>query len=114
MRIGKLLYKGAHQAPLSMEFSRQEYWSELPFPSPGDLTNPGIKPRPPVLQVILYHLSHQGSFYKGADRIYVNPVGYRSLSQLSISVHVVPKQLQTIRKQMGVAEYYINFISHHE
>ena len=51
MRIGKLLYKGAHQAPLSMEFSRQEYWSELPFPSPGDLTNPGIKPKSPALQV---------------------------------------------------------------
>ena len=35
----------AHQAPLSMEFSRQEYWSELPFPSPGDLPDPGIEPR---------------------------------------------------------------------
>ena len=34
----------AHQAPLSMGFSRQEYWSVLPFPSPGDLTDPGIKP----------------------------------------------------------------------
>ena len=33
----------AHQAPLSMEFSRQEYWSGLPFPTPGDLPNPGIK-----------------------------------------------------------------------
>ena len=33
-----------HQAPLSMGFSRQEYWSELPFPSPGDLSDPGIKP----------------------------------------------------------------------
>ena len=32
------------QAPLSMEFSRQEYWSELPCPSPGDLPNPGIEP----------------------------------------------------------------------
>ena len=32
------------QAPLSMEFSMREYWSRLPFPSPGDLTNPGIKP----------------------------------------------------------------------
>ena len=40
----------AHQAPLSMGFSRQEYWSGLPFPSPGDLPNPGIKPRSPVLQ----------------------------------------------------------------
>ena len=35
----------AHQAPLSMEFSRQVYWSGLPFPSPGDLPNPGIEPR---------------------------------------------------------------------
>ena len=35
-------------APLSMEFSRQEYWSGLPFPSPGDLPDPGIKPRSPT------------------------------------------------------------------
>ena len=34
----------AHQAPLSMGFPRQEYWSGLPFPSPGDLLNPGIEP----------------------------------------------------------------------
>ena len=34
----------AHQAPLSMGFSRQEYWSGLQFPTPGDLPNPGIKP----------------------------------------------------------------------
>ena len=40
----------AHQASLSMEFSRQEYWSGKPFPSPGDLPDPGIEPRSPVLQ----------------------------------------------------------------
>ena len=40
----------AHQAPLLMEFSRQEYWSGLPFPSPGDLPDPGIEPRSPALQ----------------------------------------------------------------
>ena len=40
----------AHQAPPSMGFSRKEYWSGLPFPSPGDLSNPGIKPRSPALQ----------------------------------------------------------------
>ena len=34
----------ARQAPLSMEFSRQEYWSGLPFPSPGDLLHPGTEP----------------------------------------------------------------------
>ena len=39
----------ACQAPLSMGFSRQEYWSGLPFPSPRDLPNPGIKPRSPAL-----------------------------------------------------------------
>ena len=38
----------AHQAPLSMGFSRQEYWSGLPFPSPGDLPEPGTKPVCPV------------------------------------------------------------------
>ena len=41
----------AHQAPPSMEFSRQEYWSGLPFPSPGDLPDPGIEPGSPALQV---------------------------------------------------------------
>ena len=38
------------QAPLSLGFSRQEYWSGLPFPSPGDLLNPGIELRSPALQ----------------------------------------------------------------
>ena len=38
------------QAPLSKGFSRQEYWSGLPFPPPGDLPNPGIEPRSPALQ----------------------------------------------------------------
>ena len=39
----------AHQAPLSMGFSRQEYWNGLPFPSPGDLPDPGIKSGSPAL-----------------------------------------------------------------
>ena len=49
----------AHQAPLSMGFSRKEYWSELPFPSPGDLPEPGIEARSPSSSCfgrwILYH-----------------------------------------------------------
>ena len=40
----------AHQAPPSMEFSRQEYWSGVPFPSPGDLPDPGIKSGSPAFQ----------------------------------------------------------------
>ena len=41
----------AHRAPLSMEFSRQEYWNGLPFPTPGDLPDPEIEPGSPALQV---------------------------------------------------------------
>ena len=49
----------APQAPLSVGFSRQEYWSELPFPQPGDLPNPGIKPGSPALQADSFRLSLQ-------------------------------------------------------
>ena len=48
-----LLYRSS-QAFLSMEFSRQEYWSGLPFPSPGDLPDSGIELRSPTLQADLY------------------------------------------------------------
>ena len=51
----------AHQPPLSMRFSRQEYWSGLPFPSPGDLPDPAIEPGSPDCGQMLYRLSHQGS-----------------------------------------------------
>ena len=44
VRLCATLWTVAHQASLSMGFSRQEYWSGLPFPSPGDLPNPGVKP----------------------------------------------------------------------
>ena len=49
------------QAPLSMGFFRQEYWSGLPFPFPGDPPDSGIEPGSPVLQVNSLPLSHQGS-----------------------------------------------------
>ena len=50
----------AHQAPPSTGFSRKEYLSGWPFPSPGDLPDPGIEPGSPALQQTLYPLSHQG------------------------------------------------------
>ena len=50
VRLFVTVWTVAHQAPQSMGFSRQGYWSGLPFPSPGDLPDPGIKPRPPSLQ----------------------------------------------------------------
>ena len=67
-----------HQAPLSMEFSRQKYWSGLPFPSPGDLPDPGIEPasfslagrflptEPPCVYVCVYIYSFSG-FPDGAS-----------------------------------------------
>ena len=55
------LWTVAHQAPLSMGFSRQDYSSGLPCPPPGDLPNPGIKPTSPALQVDSLPPSHQRS-----------------------------------------------------
>ena len=45
LRLFVTLWTAAHQAPLSMGFSREEYWSGLPFPPPGDLPDPGREPR---------------------------------------------------------------------
>ena len=53
-----------HQAPLSRGFPRQEYWSGLTFPSPGDLPDPGIEPVSPALQVISLLQSHWGAVSK--------------------------------------------------
>ena len=50
VRLFATLWTVALQAPPSMGFSRQEYWSGLPFPSPGDLPDPGVEPRSPALQ----------------------------------------------------------------
>ena len=50
----------AHQAPVSMGLPRQEYWSGLPFPSPGDLPDPEIEPESPALQADSLPLRHQG------------------------------------------------------
>ena len=50
VRLFATPWTAACQAPPSMKFSRQEYLSGLPFPSPGDLSNPGIEPQSPTLQ----------------------------------------------------------------
>ena len=50
IRLFGIPWTVAYQAPPSMGFSRQKYWSGVPFPSPGDLSNPGIKLRSPTFQ----------------------------------------------------------------
>ena len=54
----------AHQPPLSVEFSRQAYWSGLPFPSPGDLPNSGIERGSPTLQADYLPSEPQGKPFK--------------------------------------------------
>ena len=65
----------AYQAPLSMGFSRPEYWSGLPFPSPGDLPDPRIEPRFPAFQadsLLTEPLDwHSGSSYKWNQTVFV-------------------------------------------
>ena len=79
----------ARQAPLSMEFSRQEYWRGLPFPSPGDLPDPGIKAGSPSLQVdsLPYEppekpeaLNREGNTYKPFGFLCIPCRGASSLS----------------------------------
>ena len=75
----------AHQAPLSLGVPRQEYWSGLPFPSPGDLPDPGIAPASPALQADSLPLCHLGSlliWYYGANNTDFTGLCVLSLSRL--------------------------------
>ena len=60
-RLFATLWTVAHQAPLSMGFHRQEYWSGLPCPPPGNLPHPGTEPASPASQADSFLLSHQRS-----------------------------------------------------
>ena len=61
------LWTVARQAPLSMGFSKQGHWSGLPFPSPRDLPDPGVKPKPPALQADSF-LSEPPAFPKSCKK----------------------------------------------
>ena len=83
----------AHKLPLSMEFSRQEYWSGLPLPSPEDLPDPGI-------EQILYHLSHQGSPLKSNTQfILVESKGLNYIHQVEKRLS---KPLKAVLKNSGI------------
>ena len=81
------LWTVAHQAPLSMEFSMQEYWSELPHPAPRDLCNPGIEPASPALQADSFtteplgkpgtnYTSWKLSYTRNAPNVFVGQITY--------------------------------------
>ena len=81
----------AHQAPLARGLSRQECWSGLPFPSPGDLPNPVIEPVSHALAGGFFVLSHQGSSCYSIV-LYIFPLNYDSretVATLSLVLNVV-------------------------
>ena len=63
VRLFETPWTVAHQAPVSMGFSKQEYWSGLPFPSPGDLPNPEIEPVSPALAGKFFTTAPAGKSY---------------------------------------------------
>ena len=84
------LWTVAHQAPLSIGFSRQEYWSGLPFPSPGDLPDPGIKPRSPAL-----HADSLPSDLVLSSNCFDEAIWFRRLTCLS-SIHALITELRFV------------------
>ena len=85
----------AHQTPQSMEFSRQEYWSGWPFPSPGDLPSPGIEPRSLALQVDSLPSEPRGK-----------PCCYHTTLQFSSSLRITTAQLASVIIHIGLVATY--------
>ena len=84
-------WTGARQAPLSMEFSRQQFWSGKPFPSPGDLSYPGIKPTSPSLAEVFFPtsatwLAHQFSSVQSLSRVWLFATLWIAACQVSQSI----------------------------
>ena len=80
----------AHQAPPSMGFSGQEYWSGLPYPPPRDIPDPGIEPAPPAaseLQADPLSLSHRGS-----PLVTLEAKIFRATLEKRVSPHPLPKK----------------------
>ena len=83
----------AHQVSPSLGFSRQEYWSGLPFPSPGDLPDPGIKPRSPVLQADTLTSEPPGKQFQFFLRLFSNAI-FSKKHSLSLSYLISSELLQ--------------------
>ena len=110
----------ACQAPLSMGFSRQEYWSGLPFPYPGDLPDSGIEPRSLLhCRQILYHLSY-GEVHKGTSVLLpILDLGWQALLRGVEGTHQLyylsPSCIYVLRIWSGTSRLLsnISLISHH-
>ena len=93
----------SHQAPLSMEFSRQEHWSGLSFPSPGEFPDPGIKPRFPALQAD--SLLRQDLSSPASDGILVSCIGRQILTigppEKSLCFYLFAKSSSLLLSKLG-------------
>ena len=110
------LWTAAHQAPLSMGFSRQQYWSGLPYPPPGNLPNPGIEPESLVslaLAAGFFTSTHLGSplspwgrVYKGethCSRAGVGEIRMGSLHRMVEACSLVPPSPSSFRRKIPTA-----------
>ena len=102
----------AHQAPLSMGFSRQEYWSRLPFPSPGDLPDPGIEPRSPVLQADSLPTELWEKPYYNDNTSYIHSCVYivhmHTYIVMYITIYIVTISLFSDRHGFSHVDYWNN------
>ena len=91
----EILWTVAHQAPLSMGFPSQEYWSGLPFPSPGDLPQPGTELSSPALQAgsLLSEPPEKPFFFKKCI-IYVPKDTHQNFQPTTLSTALASKHLQ--------------------
>ena len=101
----------ARQAPLSMEFSRQEYWSGLPFPSPGDLPDPGIEPSSPALWAdSLYRLLHKGSPKREGIYVYISLIHFIVQQKLTQHCKAIILQLKNKDSRMLSYSQYFDLV----
>ena len=100
----------AHQASLSMGFSRQEYWSGLPFPSPGDLPDPGMESESPALQVDSLPSEPLGKHVLS----YVLSIRWQSFQgpfELKIMIFFYVLRMRSLRVKWRCSLSYIDFVS---
>ena len=109
VRLFATPWTAAHQAPLSMGFSRQEYWSGLPCPSPGDFSGPGtepVSPAAPALQADSLPLSHQGSPRADVTSLLKGPrASYVALLSLWLKQESAHRRWQTASKRLTLPPY---------
>ena len=105
----------ARQAPPSLKFSRQEHWSGLPFPSPGDLPDPGIAPGLLHCRQTLHHLSH---WWSSLSRVVLNKIYFKykdaSYFHIECILFHVFKGLIRIRNSFNAVIFILSQTIEHE